>query len=73
MYSQLTLMPLLDGHVTINKTALNDPAVMLTLTALHDRNYQAPPDRDWETSINDKLVQYTFEFNYANSKIQNVR
>ena len=50
MYSQLTLMPLLDGHVRINKTALNNPAVMLTLTALHDRNYQAHPtitDRYW--------------------------
>ncbi len=43
MYSQLTLMPLLDGHVRINKTALNNPAVMLTLTALHDRNYQELP------------------------------
>ena len=43
MYSQLTLMPLLDGHVKINKAALTDPAIMLTLTSLHDRNYQAHP------------------------------
>ena len=43
MYNQLTLMPLLDGHVKINKAALNDPAIMLTLTSLHDRNYQELP------------------------------
>ena len=43
MYKQLTLMPMLDGHVKINKAALNDAAVMLTLTDLHDRNYQELP------------------------------
>ena len=43
MYNQLTLMPLLDGHVKINKAALTDPAIMLTLTSLHDRNYQELP------------------------------
>ena len=42
-YKQLTLMPLLDGAVMINKAALNDPAIMLTLTSLHDRNYQELP------------------------------
>ena len=50
MYNQLTLMPLLDGHVKINKAALTDAAIMLTLTSLHDRNYQSFPtitDRYW--------------------------
>tara|TARA_R100001509_G_C4680983_1_gene153496 strand:- start:77 stop:274 length:198 start_codon:yes stop_codon:yes gene_type:complete len=43
MYKQLTLMPMLDGHVKINKAALSDAAVMQVLTDLHDRNYQELP------------------------------
>ena len=43
MYKQLTLMPMLDGHVKINKAALNDAALMQVLTDLHDRNYQELP------------------------------
>ena len=43
MYKQLTLMPMLDGHVKINKAALSDAAVMQVLTDLHDRNYQSLP------------------------------
>ena len=42
MSKQLTLMPMLDGNVTISKDALTDPVLLSVLTDIHDRNYQFP-------------------------------
>ena len=42
MSKQLTLMPILDGHVTISKDALPAPVLLSVLTDIHDRNYQFP-------------------------------
>ena len=42
MSKQLTLMPMLDGHVTISKDALTDPVLLSVLTDIHERHYQFP-------------------------------
>ena len=42
MYKQLTLMPILDGAVFVNKNVINDPVLLSVLTDIHDRNYQFP-------------------------------
>ena len=42
MSKQLTLMPMLDGHVPISKDALTDPVLLSVLTDIHERHYQFP-------------------------------
>ena len=64
-YKQLTLMPLLDGAVMMNKAALNDPAIMLTLTALHDRNYQFDSHDSTRFYFNTKTGLSTTQTPYA--------
>tara|TARA_B100001109_G_scaffold223188_1_gene195441 strand:+ start:450 stop:650 length:201 start_codon:yes stop_codon:yes gene_type:complete len=39
MYRQLTFEPVVCGSVMSYKGILSDPAIVLTLTSLHEKNY----------------------------------
>tara|TARA_Y100001938_G_C7941742_1_gene354656 strand:- start:166 stop:342 length:177 start_codon:yes stop_codon:yes gene_type:complete len=49
---QLSLMPILNGCVQINKSALTDPAIMATLQTLEEKNYDLYRTPFGETSWN---------------------
>ena len=52
-YTMSDLIPIDQGRVLVSRSALKDPAVLATLTHLHDTNYEFRPHPTGYWNISD--------------------